>query len=259
MPMADRRKRPVTRVEPILNDDPRTRQPMPTGLPADSSGRATIDPTKNVGDLVASEGRRHDDLRDAQDERITEAVQRSDDLRKAFADLVDAKITHLSDLSQLRYSHAEAMASVRAFYQQLIDTKEAARLDAIRAVDQAAVQRSAEVQQAVAATLASQVAAAAEANRTSVAAAAAAIEVKLATTLAPLNEAVSDLRRMQFQLQGQTAEKAERREVDTGVKGGNQWMVTAAIAGCGLLIAGAGVLITLLTIGVAVVVFLVNK
>lgn len=208
------------------------------GIPVDAGGGPTVDPTKNVLDLVQA------------------AVRRIDDLMEARGSLIDAKIQRLDDLQSGEARHIHEMASMRTNYEAELREKETERLDAIRAVDVAAVQRSAEVQEIRATTLAGQVAAAAEANRTSVAAAAAAFEAKLATTLAPLNEAVSDLRRMQFQLQGQTAEKADARSITTESRGVSQWTVMAGIGCLGVTIAGIGLLITLIGAAVTIALFL---
>lgn len=110
------------------------------GPGVDAQGRAVVDPTQNVLDLVRAESRRQDDLRHAE-RRLHKAEERhARDLRKA----------------------------------------EAKRVDALRAGDQAAIKAAAEKVDATAATLAATVAAAAEAMRAAQAAQAEAFTKALA-------------------------------------------------------------------------------
>lgn len=57
------------------------------GMPVDAFGGSTIDPTKNVLDLVHAAHRRQDDLRVALDERLTGQIHA---LQEWFAKLTDA-------------------------------------------------------------------------------------------------------------------------------------------------------------------------
>lgn len=134
-----------------------------------------IDPTKNVLDLVRAETKRQDDLR----EFTADALRRESALRDDF-------------YTQLRMA-------------------EAARIDAIRAVDVGAVQRAAEVQLAQATALATQQATIAETLRGQVAAAAGAQATALGAALVPLQEAIADLRRAQYEQAGSKAQTVEGR------------------------------------------------
>lgn len=89
----------------------------------------TIDPTKNVLDLVAA------------------AISRQDDLRTMNA------------------THLETMMDLRANYDEKLRIAEADRLDSIRSVDRDTVARAADVQATAATTLAAQVASSADAVR----------------------------------------------------------------------------------------------
>ena len=149
------------------------------GPGVDWYGSPTIDPTKNVFDLVTS------------------AVQRLDDLR-------DMESRHLRELADLR-----------ANYDQRLRDAETARIDAIRAVDVGAVNRAAEVSVAQAQTLANQVAVSAETLRTQVAAAASAASSALAAALEPIQKDIADLRRAQYEAQGQKTQVVEARDVTT--------------------------------------------
>jgi len=145
------------------------------GQGVDSEGRPVIDPTQNVLDLVQA------------------AIQRQDDLR-SMAD-----------------HHAVYVAELRADYDSRLRQAETARIDAIRAVDVGAVQRAAEVALTQASTLATQVAVSAETLRAQVAAAATATATNLATALEPMQRAIDDLRRAQYEQAGQKAQVGESR------------------------------------------------
>lgn len=145
------------------------------GPGVDRVGNPVIDPTKNVLDLVAAETKRQDDLREMDSTHMREILA----LRSEF-------------YSELR--HAEAN-----------------RIDAIRAVDVGNVQRAAETQAAQAATIATQVAASAEALRNQVQAAATAAAAALSAALDPIQKDIADLRRAQYEAQGQKTQVVETR------------------------------------------------
>lgn len=126
-------------------------------------------------------------------------------------DLVDASVKRLDDLFQAESRHTREMAELRASYDSELRRAEAARIDAIRAVDVGAVQRAAEVALTQASTLASQVAVSAETLRAQVAAAASASSVSLAAALVPIQEAIADLRRAQYEAQGVRSNVGETR------------------------------------------------
>jgi hypothetical protein len=156
------------------------------GLGVDSEGNPVVDPTKNVLSLVEA------------------SVRRQDDLRELTA-------THLETMANLREQHAKDMA-----------TKETQRLDAVRAVDVAAVSRAADVAALQAATLAAQVATSAETLRGQVAAAASAASTSLTAALEPILKNIDDLRRSQYELQGQRVATTEGRTV-------NQWVIALIV------------------------------
>lgn len=146
------------------------------GPGVDAQGRAVIDPTANVIAILEAAVNRQDDLR----------IQESQ---------------HVRELMELRQS----------FYEQL-RIKESDRIDAIRAVDVGAVNRAAEVSAAQAQTLATQVATSAETLRAQVQATATAGTVALAAALEPIQKDVQDLRRIQYEQQGQKAGVVETRD-----------------------------------------------
>jgi cobalamin biosynthesis Mg chelatase CobN len=178
----------------------------PYGLGKDSNGG---DPSKNVMDLVNSR------------------IERVDDLR-------ESETRHQSEIARLLVDRVEAMMSA-----------ESHRIDAIRAVDVDAVQKASMASAAQAQTLAAQVAQAAEAMRTQVAATAAAGGTALAAALDPIIKDVSELRRAQYEAQGQ-----KTQIVETQAKSGaaSSWAGPAVAACIGLLsviIAVAAIVITL--------------
>lgn len=109
----------------------------PSGLPVDPSGGPTIDPTKNVLDLVAAETRRHDDLRHAEG-------RRQDDLRIAERLLHEAERRHISEMAAVRDSCSTEKAVMREHHSKEMRIAEKERLDATRQQDQIAVNTAAD-------------------------------------------------------------------------------------------------------------------
>jgi hypothetical protein len=145
------------------------------------------DPTENVKTSLESERRRHDDLREMQSR-------------------------YVSQIGEMRETHALYIAELRGSYDQLLRQGEAARIDAIRAVDVGAVNRAAEVSATQAATLATQVATSAEALRGQVEAARQQTATALAAALEPIQKDIQDLRRAQYEAQGQKTQVVETRQ-----------------------------------------------
>lgn len=143
------------------------------GLGIDAYGGQTVDPTENVKALVIAEARRLDEKIDIEGKTIREILL-------------------------LREDHFKEMRKA-----------EANRIDAIRQVDVGAVAAAAAVQATQATTLASQVATSADALRNQVAAAASAQTTALAAALDPIQKDIADLRRAQYEAQGQKAQVVE--------------------------------------------------
>ena len=162
-------------------------QPPPTpGIGVDASGGPVVDPTQNVLDLVAAAIKRQDDLREAESRHVREMAEQRDKFQR--------------DISDLRANFAATLARA-----------ETERINAIRAVDVQAVQQASTVQETRATALAAQVAASAEAMRSQVAAAAQAAATSLAAALEPVQKDIADLRRAQYEAQGQKAQVVEAR------------------------------------------------
>ena len=150
------------------------------GPGTDAQGRAVIDPTANVLLLVAAETRRQDDLRESENARLRDQV------------------------------HAqERESALRAAHALELRTAESERLDAIRGVDQAAVQASTLVAETRATVLATQVALSADVVRTQVGAAQTAATEGLTNALAPIQKDISELRQVQYTTAGGKAENVE--------------------------------------------------
>lgn len=115
---------------------------------------------------------------------VNAAIQRQDDLR-------EMQTRHLMDIGDLRSQHAMDLRIA-----------EAKRIDAIRDTDVGAVNRATEVASVTAATLADQVAVSAETLRNQVSAAADAQAIALTAALEPIQLAIADLRRAQYEAQG---------------------------------------------------------
>ena len=157
-----------------------------------------VDPTENVKALVEAAMARQDDLRE---------MQRTHD-----REVRDADARRQDEKAELRAQHALEMRKA-----------EAERINAIRAVDVGAVQRAAEVQAAQQQALASQVTATADAFRAS-----------LSAALAPIQTSIEDLRRAQYEAQGQKTQIVETRD--------------SSRLNIGLLIALGGLILALLTL-----------
>jgi hypothetical protein len=115
-------------------------------------------------------------------------------------DLVEAAIKRQDDLRDLSSAHLREVMTLRSEYERQLRIAETARIDAIRAVDVAAVQRAAEVAAEAVQTLAAQVPITAEAVRTS-----------LAAALNPILNDIAELRKVQYEQQGQKAASVDAR------------------------------------------------
>jgi hypothetical protein len=136
-------------------------------------------------------------------------------------DLVQAAIQRQDDLREM----SEKMAELRAQHSQEMRRAEADRLNAIREVDVGAVQRAAEVQLAQATALATQTATLAETLRAG-----------QAQALVPLQAAIDELRRAQYEAQGGRAQVVETR-AGVGDSRSNVGMIVGII-GAGLALIG---------------------
>jgi len=163
------------------------------------------------------------------------------DPTKNVLDLVEQAIKRQDDLRQMEASHFRELIDIRATHTKEMRKAEAERIDAIRAVDVGNVQRAAEVQAQQAATLATQVAQSAEAMRSQVSAAASAASIALAAALEPVQKDIADLRRAQYEAQGQKAQVVETRAGSGAILG----YVVGAVSLVGFLIT----LVVLLTQG----------
>jgi hypothetical protein len=114
--------------------------------------------------------------------------------------LVAAGNKRQDDLREITMTHIKELMALRAEYEEKFRTAESARLDANRAFDVGAVNRASDV-----------AAEAADALRLQVAATAAAFETKLMSVIDPINVAIADLRRTQYQLQGERTQVTESR------------------------------------------------
>ena len=172
----------------------------------DANGNPAIDPTENVMNLVESETRRTDDLRAMAIE--LNRVMHDSERRHAHtaAKRTRAEAVQTRELLSLEVKHAEDL--------RLAEQK---RIDAIRAVDAAAVQTAAVAAENRAGTLAQQVATAADTLRTVVAAAAQQADTALKAETDPIKKDVVDLRRYQYEGVGQKTQVTETRAGSTHV------------------------------------------
>lgn len=137
-----------------------------------------------------------------------------DSLTNLFKSELGALQRQLDSVSGLpvKVAALEAWARVEIDSLNAAQRAESARLDAIRKVDAAAVAKASEVATTQAQTLATQVATSAETLRTQVAAAASAATIALAAALEPVQKDIADLRRVQYEAQGQKTSVVERQQ-----------------------------------------------
>lgn len=154
--------------------------------------------------------------------------------------LVIAEIKRQDDLRAMQFLHLTEVAGLRATYDDKLREAEAKRIDAIRTVDVAAVQRAAEVASDQAEALATQVSTSAAALRSQVESVAIATAAALAAALTPLQNSIDELRRAQYEAQGAKQHTTERREISGTVialVGLGVTLVLAALAVAGFILA----------------------
>jgi hypothetical protein len=116
--------------------------------------------------------------------------------------LVREAITRQDDLRDRDAEHAREMREMVGRYEDKLRTAESARIDAIREVDVRNQQIAGTNADTRANTLAGQVATTAEAFR-----------VAMAAELSPIKASIEDLRRAQYETQGQKSQIVETRDV----------------------------------------------
>jgi hypothetical protein len=161
-----------------------------------------------------------------------EKVRNGGDPTANVLDLVDAAVRRQDDLRAAEKDHVAEVLRIRDEWTKERVAREAERIDAIRQVDVQAVQQAATVAATQATTLAAQVATSAETLRTQVAAAASAATIALAAALEPVQKDIADLRRAQYEAQGQ-----KTQVVETQAKGTSTGMwVGVALAAASLFV-----------------------
>jgi len=168
---------------------------------------ATIEAPNGAGAAVDSFGRATQDPTKNVLDLVAAGERRQDDLRKV-------ELKGLRREMKLERAHAKDLRRA-----------EAERLDAIRSIDQGQIQRTAEVQQGQAIALAQQVTTTADAFRAA-----------LVAALEPIQKDIQDLRKTQYEQQGQKAQSSESR-VNWGI-----W-VGIGLTLMGVMIAGAAVVL----------------
>ena len=208
------------------------------------------DPTSNVLALVTAAIERLDALRDAESARVNQnalyETRRGDDLRALLLENLKNTATHLGATEQLR-----------AEYQEKLATAEAKRIDAIRAVDVAAVAVASERATQQAQVLANQVAASADALRALVATTATTFASQQQSLQTQITERLALLERSQYESKGRAGVEDPRLQdllgevkalSATTARGsgksdgiGASWAVLAAVAAI-IISAGSAVL-----------------
>lgn len=163
-----------------------------TGVAVDAFGGPTVDPTQNVLDLNEASVKRLDDLRRTENE----ATRRT----------VSNEIKHISDTAELRAKH----------YRELRQS-ESSRINAILINIAETAQLTASAAEARATTLANQVTNSADAMRSSAAAMAQQSNETLDRRFDPLQKAIEEIRRFQFETQGGREQVHETQSKNSNV------------------------------------------
>lgn len=114
--------------------------------------------------------------------------------------LLGAAVQRIDDLREEATAHTRDIMALRSDYEERLRIAETARINAIRAVDVGA-----------AAILANQVSASAEALRAQVEATRVTTAQSLAAALEPIQKDIADLRRVQYEQQGQKSAGIEQQ------------------------------------------------
>lgn len=158
---------------------------MPRGVGVDAAGGPTVDPTENVKDLSEA------------------ANKRQDDLRNGLENLVKLQVAHIRDMLNLQIANAKELAILRAEHAKEISDKESDRINAIRAVDVAAVSTAAQKAADQATVLANQLVTTAETLRSLVATTAAQQAETLQQTVSGLSSRLASLEQLGAQSRGE--------------------------------------------------------
>lgn len=148
-----------------------------------SNGKS--DPTANVKDMLWGATTRIDDLREAETRRVNEVML--------------AESRRVDDSIKAERHRVNEQMSLRAEYGRLLETAEAKRIDAIRAVDVAAVAIANERATAQAAMLATQLVQSDQTSRALVATTAAAMATQLAQITTQLTDRLASLEKAQYE------------------------------------------------------------
>ena len=173
-----------------MSEEERMSDEKETGKPVQRGPNGAVDPTANVLALVEAAVKRLNDLQDASTLRI-------EDLRE-----LDNK--RLDDLRRAENRRIDEQALLRAEYQEKLSMAESKRIDAIRAVDVAAVAVSSERATAQATVLANQVATSADALRTLVASTSTTLATQQQAVVNALSERLTILERSNYEGKGRS-------------------------------------------------------
>jgi hypothetical protein len=209
---------------------PETKEMGGEGLPVDKYGGQTIDPTKNVFDLVTAAVMRIDDLRDAETKRVDEKIE-------------------------TEKQHTREIMQLRAVHEKDLRLAEAKRIDAIRVVDVNAVAASQTNATNQAAVLAQQVTTTADTLRNLVATTASATSTQLDLLTKQMTDRIAALEKTQYEGSGKEKvtdpimqqllqEMKNTKEAVSEGKAKSQGM--SAIIG--YIVLGLGALLTILNI-----------
>lgn len=165
------------------------------GIGIDASGLPVIDPTENVKALSEAATKRQDDLR-AEATRLVEFQFRAAEAMAA------ERQRHAKEVADAESRRVDQILTLRGAYDEKLNLAESKRIDAIRAVDVAAVAVASERATAAANVLAAQVTQTAEASRTLISTTAATVATSLQQLTATLDTRLTKLEQASYQSQG---------------------------------------------------------
>lgn len=163
----------MAKVDSDNRENQESQQGQP-GIPVDKYEGATVDPTKNVLDLVQAAVKRLDDLAAIKDKTLEDKLN-------------DERI------------HIREILSLTRDYEEKLKVAETKRIDSIRVVDVQAVQTANDKATAQAQVLATQVTTSAETLRALVASTATASAAQLVQIITPITDRLALLEKNQYQ------------------------------------------------------------
>jgi len=223
-------------------------RPPPDGIPIDAAGGPTIDPTKNVlqlvaaqvtrlDDLAAAEKRRIDDLLDA---RLSASRELSQVEHRCSEEATVSERRRLDDVLALTVKSLEAEARLRVEHETKLREAESKRIDAVALAEANRINAIIATSATAVAVASSEAKNQAELLRLAVENTAKALAAQLAVVQAALDTRISGVEKKQFEQQGAGVQRVESMQTSTAVKA-NQLAIWAMVVLFAAAIIAAGI------------------